>query len=211
MMIRIKICGLTNLEDALLAADLGADAAGFIFYPGSSRAVSAEAVRGITDRLPPFLTRVGVFVNENFEEIRRVVGFCRLDVAQLHGDEPPDFINDLGVNTIKSFRLRSPDDLGALAGYNSLASAFLLDTYSEDRKGGTGRTFNWDWARAAKKYGRPIILSGGLTPENVAAAINQAQPDAVDVASGVEAYPGKKDPDKLARFIGAVKRGTGKG
>lgn len=204
-MIRIKICGITNLEDALLAADLGADAVGFIFYPGSPRAVDAETVKSITDKLPLFLTRVGVFVDENPVEIRRVADYCHLDLAQLHGNESPAFASNPGINVIKSFRLKGAEDLDVLPEYSASSYAFLLDTYHPDKMGGTGQTFNWDWARAAKKAGRPIILSGGLTPENVAEAIRQAEPDAVDISSGVEASPGKKDPYKLARFIEAAR------
>jgi len=203
-MVRIKICGITNLEDALQAADLGADAVGFIFYRGSPRNISPETAAAIIDKLPPFLTRVGVFVDKSIEEIEEIARFCGLDAVQLHGDQQPEVIDNLRINTIKSIRLRSGDDLNQLANYGRVY-AFLLDTFDEREFGGTGKTFNWQWAVDAKKFGRPIILSGGLTPENVTEAVRLAKPAAVDVSSGVESVPGKKDYQKLARFIQAAK------
>lgn len=205
-MVRIKICGLTNLEDTLKAAELGADAVGFIFYAGSPRNVKAETVAAITDKLPPFLTRVGVFVEQSPEEIAEIVRYCGLDVAQLHGGQPPEFIDKLKINVIKSLRPRSAEELSLLEEYGHVY-AFLLDTFDEQKIGGTGKTFNWQWAIAAKKLGLPIILSGGLRPDNVSEAVRLAQPDAIDVSSGVESRPGKKDYRKLAQFIEAVKSG----
>ena len=204
-MVRIKICGLTNLEDSLKAAELGADAVGFIFYGGSPRNVKPETVVAITDKLPPFLGRVGVFVGQSAAEIWEIVRFCGLDTVQLHGTRPPEFMGKLKVNVIKSLRLRSVDDLVMLKEYGQ-ASAFLLDTFDEKQIGGTGKSFNWQWALAAKSYGRPIILSGGLTPDNVVEAVRLARPAAVDVSSGVESAPGKKDYEKMADFIEAVEK-----
>lgn len=202
-MIRVKICGITNPEDAMFAAELGADAVGFIFHRESPRVVEPKIVREITEILPPYLTRVGVFVNEKPETIKDIIKLCRLDVAQLHGSEPPAVIGELGVNTIKSLRLKEEADVERISEYD--ADAFLLDTYVAGKFGGTGKTFNWRWALTAKKFNRPIVLSGGLTPENVAEAIDAARPDGVDVSSGVEASPGKKDKEKLARFIETVR------
>lgn len=203
-MVRIKICGLTRKEDALAAAELGADALGFIFYDRSPRAAVPETVRALAGDLPPYVTRVGVFVDTPAGEIDRIMRYCRLHVAQLHADQTPEIVGQIGYDYIKAFRMSSADDLRQLEDFPE-ASAFLLDTFDADRMGGTGRTFNWDWAIEAKSYGRPIILSGGLTPENVAGAIAKVGPAAVDVASGVEASPGRKDIGKMKAFIEAAK------
>ena len=204
-MVRIKICGITNLEDALLAADLGADALGFIFYPKSPRKVAPEAARAIIAQLPPLFTTVGVFVDEDAAAVRELAARLGLDWVQLHGQESPDYCRSLGRRVIKGFRVQDQHSLAALEAYRGAAQALLLDTYKKGQIGGTGETFNWTLAREAQKYG-PIILAGGLNPENVARAIAAAQPQAVDVASGVEAAPGKKDPEKLKRFFAAVRR-----
>lgn len=202
--VRVKICGLTRKDDALAAAELGADALGFIFYDRSPRAATPETVRALACELPPYVTRVGVFVDTPAPEIVRIMRYCRLHVAQLHGDQTTEIAGQIGYDFIKAFRLRAAEDLERLKDFGD-ASAFLLDTFDADQMGGTGRTFNWDWAISAKNYGRPIILSGGLTPENVAEAVVRVGPAAVDVASGVEASPGKKDLGKVARFIEAAK------
>ncbi len=204
-MVRIKICGITNLEDALRAADLGADALGFIFYPKSPRKVAPEAARAIIAQLPPLVTTVGVFVDEDAAAVRELAARVGLDWVQLHGQESPDYCRSLGRRVIKGFRIQDEHSLSALAAYRGAAQALLLDTYKKGQIGGTGETFNWALAREAQKYG-PIILAGGLNPENVARAIETAQPQAVDVASGVEAAPGKKDAEKLKRFFAAVAR-----
>lgn len=196
MSVRIKICGMTNLEDALLCADEGADALGFVFYPRSPRAVSPEAAQEIICQLPPFLTTVGVFVNETAERIAEIAAFCGLDAVQLHGDESPDFCDHMTRRVVKAFRMREGVE-PPFAAYR--ADAFLLDAYLEGTPGGTGRRFDWTRARDAKRHGR-IILAGGLTLDNLAEAIRVAQPDAVDVSSGVEAAPGKKDPSKVRAF-----------
>ena len=203
-MVRIKICGITNLEDALLAADLGADALGFIFYPPSPRSVAPDAARAIIAQLPPFVTTVGVFVDEDAATVKDLAARVGLDWLQLHGRETPEYCRALGRRVIKGFRIEDEKSLADLAAYRGAIQALLLDTYKKGHVGGTGETFNWDLARQANKYG-PIILAGGLTPENVARAIAAAQPQAVDVASGVEAGPGKKDPAKLRAFFAAVK------
>ncbi len=203
-MIRIKICGITNLEDALLAAELGADALGFIFYPPSPRAVAPDAAQAIIAQLPPFVTTVGVFVDEDAATVKELAAAVGLDWLQLHGQETPEYCRTLGRRVVKAFRIQDEKSLAGLEAFRGATRAFLLDTYKKGLVGGTGETFNWDLALEAKKYG-PIILAGGLTPRNVAQAIAAAQPQAVDVASGVEAAPGKKDPERLRAFFAAVK------
>jgi phosphoribosylanthranilate isomerase len=203
-MVRIKICGITNLEDALLAADLGADALGFIFYPQSPRGVSPEAAREIIAQLPPFVVSVGVFVDEAAAAVQDLAARVGLDWVQLHGQESPDYCRSLGRRVIKGFRVKDEDSLNELAPYRGAVQAFLLDTYRKGQAGGTGESFDWRLAREAKPYGQ-IILAGGLTPENIARAINMALPAAVDTASGVEAAPGKKDPARLRAFFNAIK------
>jgi phosphoribosylanthranilate isomerase len=206
-MVKIKICGITNLEDALLAADLGADALGFIFYPQSPRQVAPDTAREIIAQLPPFVASVGVFVDEAPAVVKELAAKVRLDWVQLHGQESPGYCRNLGRKVIKGFRIQDEDSLPRLADYQGAAQALLLDTYKKGQVGGTGETFDWRLAREAKACGR-IILAGGLTPENVAQAIEVAQPHAVDVASGTEAAPGKKDPAKLRAFFNAVSNRT---
>ena len=209
-MVRIKICGITNSEDALLAAELGAHALGFIFHKKSPRYVTPEKALSIIDQLPALVLTVGVFVDENPEAVREIAARAGLDWLQLHGNESPEYCRALDRRVIKAFRIKNEDSLADLARYQGACQAFLLDTYKKGQIGGTGETFDWHLARQATKYG-PIILAGGLTPENVAAAVKIAQPAAVDVASGVEAAPGKKDPEKLRAFIAAMKEFEGGG
>jgi phosphoribosylanthranilate isomerase len=203
-MVKIKICGITNLADALLAAELGADALGFIFYPQSPRNVEPEAARAIIAQLPPFVAAVGVFVDEAAATVRDLAARVGLDWVQLHGQESPEYCRGLGNKMIKGFRIRDEKSLRELEPYRDAVQAFLLDTYKPGQVGGTGEVFDWQLAREARKYGR-IILAGGLSAENVAQAINIALPDAVDAASGTEARPGKKDPAKLRAFFKAVR------
>ncbi len=203
MTCRIKICGITNLEDARLAADLGAQAVGFIFYEKSPRFIRPAVAQNIVAQLPPLVLTVGVFVNAPLSEVREIAAQVRLDWLQLHGEEPPDYCGQLDRNLIKAVRLREAAALSGLAAYQGLVRAFLADTYQSGVAGGTGKTGNWELAAKVKDYG-PLILAGGLTPENVAAAIRQVQPWAVDVASGVEAAPGRKDPARLRAFFQAV-------
>jgi phosphoribosylanthranilate isomerase len=202
-MVRIKICGITNLEDALLAADLGAHALGFIFYPRSPRSVAPEVARQIIRQLPLFVVSVGVFVDEEAPVVRDLAARVGLDWVQLHGAEPPDYCCNLGRRVLKAFRIQDENSLKDLPAYQGAVQAFLLDTYKKGQTGGTGETFDWELARKAKEYGH-VVLSGGLTAANVAQAIDIAQPQGVDVASGVEAAPGKKDPEKLRAFFRAV-------
>ena len=203
-MVKIKLCGITNLEDALLAAEMGADALGFIFYPQSPRKVAPETAREIIAQLPLFVASVGVFVDEEAAVVRDLAARVGLDWVQLHGQESPDYCRGLGRRVIKGFRIRDAESLRPLADYRGAVQALLLDTYKKGQAGGTGTAFDWRLAREAKQYGR-IILAGGLTPENVAQAIEVAGPAAVDVASGTEAEPGRKDPAKLRAFFEAVR------
>ncbi|MEK6791492.1 MAG: phosphoribosylanthranilate isomerase [Deltaproteobacteria bacterium] len=207
-MVKIKICGITNNEDACAAAYSGADAVGFVFYEKSARAVSVEQAAAIIKTLPPFITIVGVFVNERPEKILSIADKTGLNCIQLHGDETPDISAQLSALTsrkiIKALRVRSEADLNGIKDYK--ASAVLLDAYKDASYGGTGELFNWNIAKAFNSKGDcQVILSGGLTPENVAEAIRLVRPYAVDVSSGVEREPGKKDSQKIKRFIEQAK------
>lgn len=197
-MVKVKICGITNLEDALLACVSGADALGFNFYEKSPRFISPDRAREIITTLPPFVTRVGVFVNMPLESLQKLSKELDLNLVQLHGDESPEYCRALKVPFIKVFRVDEYFDWQILRKYPT--RTFLLDTYRKGMYGGTGATFDWRVAREARNFGR-IILSGGLTPENVAAALDAVRPYAVDVCSGVEQAPGKKDPEKLRAFM----------
>lgn len=187
------------MEDALLAVEYGADALGFIFYPPSRRCITPEKAKEIIGKLPPFVFRIGVFVDEQPEKIQETVNACRLDGIQLHGSETPDFCRLFRRRVIKSFRPENEASVKEIGSYQ--VDAFLLDSYHPELMGGTGATFDWELAVAAKMFGRPVILSGGLTPENVAEATRLVEPYAVDTASGVEAFPGKKDAEKMKTFI----------
>ena len=198
-MVKIKICGITNLEDALLAVEYGADALGFIFYPPSRRYVEPEKVKEIVAKLPPFIFRVGVFVDEQPEKIGQIVNGCRLDGIQLHGSETPEFCRMFRRRVIKTFQPQNESQVRQISNYK--VDAFLLDSYHPELAGGTGTTFDWELAVAAKMFGPPVILSGGLNPDNVAEAVRLVKPYGVDVATGVEAFQGKKDRAKLKSFI----------
>ncbi|MBI4744556.1 MAG: phosphoribosylanthranilate isomerase [Actinobacteria bacterium] len=205
-MVRIKICGITNIEDAILAVDLGADALGFVFAE-SPRKIDLEAAKIIISMIPPFVSRVGVFVNEEEEKVKEIARECKLDVLQFHGDESPSYCNKFTEQkVIKAFRMKDLSDLDGFAFYST--SAFLLDAFSEDLYGGTGKTFNWEIALQAKKYGR-IILSGGLNPENIKKAVTLVEPYAVDASSGLEKEPGKKDSEKMKAFFSNLSTPTG--
>ena len=206
-MTRVKICGITNLEDALFAAEAGADALGFNFYAKSPRYIVPDRAREIILRLPPFVAKVGIFVNEELDRVREIMAHCHLDYAQLHGDEPPEYLEALYPSAIKALRVRSAVDVERLGHYRAVA--YLLDAYHPTKSGGTGETWDWELATAAKQYGVPtqlaLILAGGLTPDNVADAIERVHPYAVDVSSGIEAAPGIKDHQKVQCFIIAAK------
>lgn len=194
---KVKICGITNFEDALTAANYGADALGFVFFKNSPRYIEPETAKEIISYLPPFITTVGVFVNEDPEKIRQIMKFAGLNILQLHGNELPEACK-IWHRVIKAFRAINLTDLKPLEKYKT--SANLLDTYSPDSYGGTGLTFNWDIAVEAKRFGQ-VILSGGLNPDNVEQAVKRVMPYAVDVSSGIERYKGKKDLIKLREFI----------
>jgi phosphoribosylanthranilate isomerase len=199
----VKICGITNVADGIAAAEAGADAIGLMFYEASPRNVSLQAAAQIARELPPYLIKVGVFVNATEEVVMRAIGECGLNIAQFHGAETPEFCALFPVMSVKAFRIRDADSLKSLPDYHT--DAWLLDAYSSDKLGGTGERFNWDLALEAKNLGRPIFLAGGLTPGNVADAVRYVQPYAVDVSSGVESAPGKKDPEKVRAFVKAAK------
>ena len=200
--VKVKICGMTNLKDVKVAVDGGADAVGFIFYKKSPRSVTMKVVREIVLNLPPFVDSVGVFVNETAEQINKIADHCKLDRVQLHGDESPAFCKKIRRRVIKAIRVKDMQSLKKLSEYP--VSSFLLDTFSQDHYGGTGKVFDWNLAYPAKKYG-PIILAGGLTPINVRQAIQTIQPYGVDVCSGVESQPGMKDHKKMQAFLKNVK------
>lgn len=200
---RIKICGITRVEDALVAAEAGADAIGLVFYPPSPRAVSVDQARRIIAALPPFVTTVGLFVNAGRDELNRILDAVPLDLLQFHGDESPAECEGYGRRYLKALRVQPGDDvLAGMARYPG-AAGILLDTFVAGVPGGTGETF--DWTRVPARSGRPLVLAGGLTAENVRVAIAQARPYAVDVSGGVECSKGIKDAQKVRAFIAAAK------
>lgn len=204
--IRVKICGITSIEDALAAVDAGADALGFVLHRTSPRAVTPERIRTIVRELPPFVIPVGVFVNEPVETVREMMEACGLMLAQLHGDESAAYCEALGRPALRGIRLRDRDSVSAIAGYRSCTSVrgFVVDAFSDEGYGGTGRLANWSLAAEAARHA-PVLLAGGLTPENVEEAVQTVHPYGVDVSSGVEAGPGKKDHEKLRAFVRAAK------
>jgi phosphoribosylanthranilate isomerase len=203
-MVKVKICGITNWADAKAALDAGADALGFNFYRPSPRYIEPEEARRITSRIPKRATSVGVFVNEPVARVLDIARRAGLDMIQLHGDETPGIVSKLAEKflIIKVFRVRSGFRPTCLKRFGE-AAAFLLDGFQPRLRGGTGKTFDWRLAIEAKRHG-PIILAGGITPENVARAIAEVDPFGVDVSSGVEAHPGKKDPARIRAFLRAV-------
>ena len=201
-MIRVKICGLTNLEDVIAAAELGADAVGFVLYSKSPRCVKPAQVKLMISQLPPYVTTVGVFANQDFREVGEMMEACGFDLVQLQGDESPEFCQRLGSRVVKAIRVRDVESIKRMAGYS--VRAFVLDTFREDQFGGTGEPFDWNLAIQARQFGR-VILAGGLTPENVHKAVEEVQPYGVDVSSGVEKHLGKKDHAKIEKFIKQAK------
>jgi phosphoribosylanthranilate isomerase len=204
-MIKIKICGITNLEDALAAADTGADALGFNFYKKSPRYIDPEKAAEIISQLPPFVMPVGVFVNEREEKIQEIQQLACLQAIQLHGDESPEFCQRFGGRVIKAFQVKDKESIKHMAHYH--VGAFLLDSYRDGVHGGTGETFDWHLAVVAKTFGK-VILAGGLNPENVAEAVKLVQPYGVDVAGGVEKEKGIKDHAKIKKFVSEVRRAS---
>ncbi len=204
--VKIKICGITNPEDAHTAVEAGADALGFVFHRESPRCVTAEAVRRIVAELSPFVLTVGVFVNEEVKRVRDLMDSCGLALAQLHGDESPSYCEALGRPVLKAVRLRDRGSLLAMAEYRGRATVrgFVLDAFSEAAYGGTGQVADWSLAAEVARAAQ-VLLAGGLTPDNVRHAIQQVRPYGVDVSSGVEVHPGKKDHSKVLAFVQAAR------
>lgn len=204
-MVKVKVCGITNAEDASTAVQMGADALGFIFAK-SPRRIRPQKARDIIQRMPPFVTTVGVFVDQDLGAIRKIMEFCRLDMVQLHGDESPAFCRKLAPHAVKAFRLKDAQSLEPMALYRGKVRALLLDTFQEGIAGGTGATFDWRLAREAMDLGMPVILSGGLGPSNIKQAVTMVRPYAVDVNSGIEKSPGKKDPALIRALMEQIQR-----
>jgi phosphoribosylanthranilate isomerase len=201
--IQVKICGITSTEDALVAAQYGAAALGFIFYPPSPRYIKPVDAKKIISAMPDKVVKVGVFVNEQPENIKKLMETCVLDMIQLHGDEAPEDCRQFPKSMIiKAVELKNNDDINRALSYP--VSAFLLDTRHAGLYGGTGKVSNWELASRLKNK-KPLILSGGLNAENVADALKTVAPDALDINSGVEASPGKKDHKKLARIFDIIR------
>jgi len=231
MSVKVKICGITNLADALVAVEAGADALGLMFCEASPRHVSLAQAASLISLVPAPVTFVGVFVNPTPEQVRQAIEECGIDTLQFHGEETPEFLaaleleecfarrltpgllhkrfspSERAIRTIKAFPVRDAASLTKLERYAT--DLWLLDSHVPGQRGGTGVKFNWDLAAQATRLGRPIVLAGGLTPENVAEAVLKVQPYAVDVSSGVESAPGKKDHQKLRAFIRAAKAAAG--
>lgn len=206
MDLKVKICGITNLEDATAAVEAGADAIGFMFYEPSPRNVQIECVAKIVQKLPLWVLKVGVFVNPAPELVMTALGNCGLNMLQFHGEESPDFCASFGVMNMKAFRIKDAESLLRIPNYHT--DVCLLDSHVAGKQGGTGEQFNWDLAVEAKKFGKPIFLAGGLTPENVSQAVHEVRPYGVDVSSGVEASPGKKDHGKIWDFVTAARKAS---
>ncbi len=204
-MARVKICGITNHPDAALAVSLGVHALGFIFAQ-SPRRIAPEKARRIISIIPPFVTTVGVFVDERRETIRDIMQYCGLDLIQFHGDESPDVCEEFMPRTIKGFRIRDRSDIESITLYKGKARAILLDTYAKGKRGGTGKTFDWNLAVRSKDAGVPVILTGGLTPANIVDAISAVTPYAVDVNSGIEERPGEKDHILMKELMGNIRK-----
>ena len=206
--VAVKICGITSIEDGLLAARCGADAIGLVLWPKSVRAVDLPTGRAIAAALPPLVHRVGVFVNPTRAEVERAIAEIGLDLVQLHGEETPEFCRDLKHRVLKAVRVGPGFRAEEALRYENLAGGVLLDTRGDEangRPGGTGRAFDWTLARKVRENARYLVLAGGLTPENVGRAVAAVEPDAVDVSSGVESSPGRKDPARVRAFVRAVR------
>ena len=194
---RVKVCGITNLDDALLCEKEGADALGFIFYRQSKRYILPGEAKEIVKKLSPFTTKVGVFVNEDIRVINQIIEKTKINVAQLHGDEDKNYCMEIELPVIKSFRIKENFDFGSIYKYKNVD--FLFDAYSENNFGGTGKTFNWELIPAEIK--NKIILSGGISEENIEEIFRKVTPSAVDLSSSLESKPGKKDAEKVKSFF----------
>jgi phosphoribosylanthranilate isomerase len=199
--VKVKICGITNIEDAVLSENLGADALGFIFYEKSKRYISPKTANDIIKHLSPFTLKVGVFVNENSDKINAESKIAGINIVQLHGDEKPKLIDEINLPVIKAFRINDEFDFKILEEYKNCY--FLFDTYSSMQFGGTGKTFNWDII--PRNITDKIILSGGISISNIKRIIDEVNPYAVDLSSSVEEYPGKKSELKLKQFFNILK------
>jgi phosphoribosylanthranilate isomerase len=208
MNVRVKICGITSIPDALAAVGAGADALGFMFHAPSPRAVTVAQAAAIIRELPPFVARVGVFVDAAPELLHETALATGIDTFQLHGEETPAQCEGLTLPVIKAFRVRDANSLTALLTYRT--TAWLLDSYVPGQQGGTGARFNWDLAVQVVRLGRPVILAGGLTPENAAEAVHKVRPYGLDVSSGVESAPGRKDIARMRDFVAAAKGWRGR-
>ena len=204
-MTRIKICGITNLDDGLEAIAAGVDALGFVFVPNTPRYITPSQAKLVIKQLPPFITNVGLFVDNEIGEIEDIVNHCKLDAVQLHGNESPEMCTQIRFQTkvIKSFHVKKELQVLRNEIENYRVDAYLLDTFIKGKAGGTGQTFDW---RIAEGLSQRIILAGGLTPDNIGTAIAQLQPYGVDVSSGVEKSPGKKDTNKIYSFVRQVRK-----
>jgi len=203
MSVKVKICGITNVEDAQAAIAAGADLLGFVFAEESPRCVSIEQAATIAAIVPPYVVRVGLFVNAPEELVMHAMNACGLQLLQFHGEESADYCRQFGAMCMKAFRVKGPETIQSLAEFPT--DAWLLDAFVSGQRGGTGLAFNWDLAVDAIQLGRPVFLAGGLTPDNVGEAVRKVQPYGVDVSSGVESSPGKKDHAKVRQFIQAAK------
>ena len=203
--IKVKICGITNYEDASMAVSLGADALGFIFA-SSLRRITPDDARDIIKKLPPLVKSVGVFVNEDPEVIEETVEHCGIDLVQLHGDESPEFCERFMPRSIKALRIKNDSMLQTIEAYKGKVKAFLLDSYLKGMAGGTGKSFDWDLAIEIKKTGVPVILAGGLGPENIEKAVSKVKPYAIDVNSGIEESPGKKNHDLMKKVFEKINK-----
>ncbi len=204
-MVKVKICGITNLQDAYDAIDLGADCLGFNFYRKSPRYIEPAKAKPIIEALPPLISLVGIFVDEySPERLMTISHAVGISTVQLHGSESPEYVKKIsGLRVIKAFRVDTAFDVKRFSEYSP--SAYLLDAYDADQAGGTGKTFSWDIAVSGKAYGR-VILAGGLNAENIYQAIRTVEPYAVDVCSGVEGQPGKKDIEKMKSLFNEIHR-----
>lgn len=205
--IRIKICGLTRVDEAVHAAAAGADAIGLVFAPQSPRRLGVDDAGAIVRALPPLVARVGLFVDAPAAEVTRVLDATGIDTVQFHGGESPEFCAAFRprVKVLKAFRVRGPETLAELEAYRGAADGWLLDAYVPGVHGGTGSRFDWGLAVRARALGWPLILAGGLTPANVRQAVTGVQPFAVDVSSGVESAPGRKDPALVEALVGEAR------
>ncbi len=202
---KVKICGITNIDDALLCSKAGADALGFIFYEKSKRYIKPEEAEGIISELPAFFTKVGVFLNEDPERINEIAKFSGLNLIQLHGEEDKRYIEKITLPVIKAFRVKKGFDFGLLNEYTHCH--WLLDTYRKNEYGGTGEAFNWSYIPTAIRG--KIILAGGIGINNIREVFNSVKPAAVDLSSSLESYPGKKDKKKVTEFMNMVKEMRG--